>query len=150
MPQTLFSCYMHVVFSTKNRVDLIPPAVEPELYAYIGGIVRNNNCALLIGGGTANHSHLLISLNKHMLLPELVGDIKRDSSKWIKTRSAMLSKFAWQDGYAAFSVGYKQIAAVTKYIADQKAHHGKKLFEDEMRGFYRSYGIEIDERYAWD
>ena len=85
-----------------------------------------------------------------MLLPELVGDIKRDSSKWMKTKSAMLSKFAWQDGYAAFSVGYKQIAAVTKYIAEQKDHHSKKLFEDEMRGFYRSYGIEIDERYAWD
>ena len=62
----------------------------------------------------------------------------------------MLSKFAWQDGNSAFSVGYTQIPAVKKYIANQKEHHKQKLFEDEMRGFYRKYAVEFDERYVWD
>ncbi len=62
----------------------------------------------------------------------------------------MLSKFAWQDGYSAFSVGYTQIPEVKKYIANQKEHHKQKLFEDEMRGFYRKYDMEFDERYVWD
>jgi len=150
MAQTLYSSYMHVVFSTKNRVKLITPEIEDELYAYIGGIVRNYKGALLGAGGTSDHSHLLMSLNKNYLVPELVGDVKRESSSWIKTKSAMLSKFAWQNGYSAFSVGYTQIPAVKKYIANQKEHHKQKLFEDEMRGFYKKYDMEFDERYVWD
>jgi hypothetical protein len=79
-----------------------------------------------------------------------VGDIKRSSSKWLKTKGGMLHKFEWQDGYSAFSVGHTQIADVTKYIARQKEHHRESLFEDEMRGFYRKYDIAFDERYVWD
>ncbi|HYJ91912.1 MAG TPA: transposase, partial [Pyrinomonadaceae bacterium] len=78
------------------------------------------------------------------------GAIKRDSSKWVKTKGGILVKFAWQDGYSAFSVGCTQIAAVKKYIADQKEHHKQTLFEDEMRVFYRKYNIEFDEEYVWD
>jgi hypothetical protein len=67
----------------------------------------------------------------------------------VKTSGRMLSKFAWQDGYSAFSVGHTQIPAVRKYIANQKSHHAEKLFEDEMRSFYRKYEIDFDEMYVW-
>jgi len=150
MAQTLFSCYIHIAFSTKNRFNFIQPEIEDELYAYIGGIIRNYKGVLLQAGGTSNHIHLLTSLNKNYLIPELIGDTKRESSSWIKTKSKMLSKFGWQDGYSAFSVGYTQIPTVKTYIANQKAHHQKELYEDEMRGFYRKYNIEFDERYVWD
>ena len=150
MAQTLYSCYMHIVFSTKNRFNFIQPEIEDELYGYIGGVVRNYKGVLIKAGGTANHGHLLLSLNKNYLVPDLIGDAKRESSAWMKTKSPMLSKFAWQDGYSAFSVGYTQIPAVKKYIANQKEHHKQKLFEDEMRGFYRKYAVEFDERYVWD
>ena len=141
---------MHIVFSTKNRLNFIQPDVEDELYAYIGGVVRNYKGVLLKAGGTSNHIHLLVSLNKNYLVPDLIGDAKRESSSWLKTKSYMLSKFGWQDGYSAFSLGYTQIPAVKKYIANQKEHHKQKLFEDEMRGFYRKYDMEFDERYVWD
>lgn len=150
MAQTHVSLLEHVVFSTKSRANLIAPDIELELFAYIGGIVRNFNSVLLAANGTANHIHLLISLAKLTLLPDLVGHIKRNSTKWIKTKGGMLTKFGWQDGYSAFSVGHSQVDTVKAYIADQKDHHLERLFEDEMRGFYRKYGIEFDERYVWD
>lgn len=150
MSQTLFSSYLHIVFSTKNRSNFLSSDIESELHAFIGGIVRNFSCVLLAANGTANHIHLLVSLNKNILVPDLVGAIKRQSSSWLKTKSPMLGKFGWQDGYSAFSVGHTQISAVKKYIANQKEHHKQELFEEEMRGFYTKYEIEFDERFVWD
>lgn len=83
-------------------------------------------------------------MSKNHLVPDLIGAVKRDSSKWIKTKGGMYSKFAWQDGYSSFSVGYSQIPVVERYIANQKEHHKKHLFEDEMRGFYRKYNIDFE------
>jgi len=150
MAQTLVSAYFHVVFSTKNRFDFITAEIEEELYAYIGGVVRALGGKLVTAGGTANHVHLLISISKNCLLPDLIGAIKRDSSKWIKTKGGMFMKFGWQDGYSAFSVGHTQLPVIEKYITRQKEHHQRRVFEDEMRGFYRKYGINFDEKYVWD
>ena len=150
MAQTLFQSYFHIVFSTKNRFAFIEPEIEDELFAYIGGIVKSLDSKLLKAGGTANHIHLLVSMSKNYLVPDLIGAAKRGSSKWIKTKGKMLSKFGWQDGYSAFSLGQTQIPAVEAYIANQKEHHQKKLFEDEMRGFYHQYKIKFDEKYVWD
>jgi|ERR1043166_7271939 REP element-mobilizing transposase RayT len=150
MAQTIFDVIIHVVFSTKNRVKIIDPEIETELFAYIGGIVDAYGSKLICAGGMPDHEHLLISLNKNTLAPDLIGKIKRDSSKWIKTKGVKYSKFAWQDGYAAFSVGHTQIEAVKQYIRGQKEHHRKTLFEDEMRGFLRKYKIPYDENYIWD
>jgi putative transposase len=150
MAQTLTCLYFQVVFSTKGRIDLIRSEVEDELYAFIGGILREFNSKLLIGNGTTNHIHLLISLSKHVLIPDLLGHIKRRSSKWIKTKGGMLTKFGWQDGYSVFTVGHAQLSTVKEYIANQKEHHKKVMFEDEMRAFYRKYDMDFDERYVWD
>src|SRR6187455_2198136 len=119
MAQTLFQGYFHIVFSTKDRFGFIQPEIEDELFAYMGGIVRNFDGKLLKAGGMPNHDHLLISMSKNHLVPDLIGAVKRESSKWIKTRGGMYSKFAWQDGYSAFSVGYSQISIVESYIANQ-------------------------------
>ena len=150
MAQTLVQIFVHVVFSTKNRADLIAPEIEAELFAYIGGIAANNNSKLVAANGTANHIHLLILLNKTIGLSELVGDIKRNSSRWIKTKDNNFKAFGWQDGFAAFSVGQTQVPMVKEYIVNQKQKHAKQNFEVEMRMFYDKYEIEYDERYVWD
>jgi REP element-mobilizing transposase RayT len=147
MPQSLVKILVHVVFSTKNRADLILPEIENDLYGYIHGIVENNGAKLIIANGTANHSHLLVSLGRNDI-SVLIGDIKRDSSSWIKKRG--VHNFYWQKGYGAFSIGQSQVPAVSRYIRDQKEHHKKQSFEDEFRGLCRKYGVEIDERYVWD
>ena len=109
MPQSLVKILVHVVFSTKNRADLIAPEVENDLYGYIHGIVENNKSKLLAANGTTNHVHLLISLGKNVDVSRIVGDVKRGSSTWIKTRGAQFSDFYWQEGYGAFSIGQSQI-----------------------------------------
>lgn len=126
------------------------PEIEDGLFGYLHGIVENNKSKLILVNGTANHVHLLISLGKVISISELVGDIKRDSSVWIKTQDSQFKSFHWQEGYGAFSVGQTQVKDVTKYITNQKEHHKEKSFENEMRGFYRKYEVEFDERYVWD
>jgi REP element-mobilizing transposase RayT len=131
-------------------MKLIDAEFEKELYAFIGGICKRYESKLIAAGGTSNHIHLLISFGKNHLIPQMIGDIKRSSSKWIKTKSLKASKFSWQDGYSAFSVGHSQLETVERYILNQKRHHAERLFEDEMRGFYRKYRIDFDEKYIWD
>ncbi len=147
MPQSLAKILVHVVFSTKSRINLIHPEIEADLYGYMHGIVRNNKSKLIIGNGTADHSHLLISLGKTIDIATLVGDIKRDSSVWMKQHE---KAFYLQDGYGAFSIGESQVPRVVKYIADQKQHHAKMDFKDEFRGLLGRYKVEYDERYVWD
>jgi len=147
MPQSLVKVLVHIVFSTKDRVDLIPAELEAELFRYIHGIIQNKDATLIIVGGTSNHIHLLISIGKSDLL-QLIADIKRSTSLWMKKMG--VEKFYWQRGYGAFSIGQSQVGQVSRYIRDQKGHHSKQKFEDEFRILCRKYEIDIDERFVWD
>ena len=108
MAQTLVALLVHVVFSTKNRANLIAPDVETELYSYVGGILRERGSRLIAAGGTSNHVHLLISLSKNDALPAM-QELKKSTSKWIKTRDGCSADFQWQEGYGAFTIGASQI-----------------------------------------
>jgi len=141
---------IHVVFSTKNRVDSITPEIENDLFGYMHGIVENNNSKLLSANGTTNHVHLLISLGRVVPISELIGDIKRDSSVWIKQQNSKYEDFYWQQGYGAFSVGQTEDEMVMKYIANQKEHHKTKDYKTEFRGFLKKYAVQFDEQYVWD
>ncbi len=150
MPQSLVKILVHVVFSTKNRADLIAPEIETDLFGYLHGIVENNKSKLIFANGTTNHIHQLISLGKTVAISELVGDIKRDSSSWIKKQGKPFKDFYWQEGYGTFSIGQSQVEAVMNYIKKQKAHHAKQNFKDEFRALLEKYKVEYDERYVWD
>lgn len=149
MPQSLVKILVHIVFSTKNRAKIITPEIELRLFGYISGIISKNNARLLIAGGTFDHIHLLVSIGR-IDIAELIGDIKRDSSLWLKKQGKEFSKFYWQRGYGAFSIGQSQVAAVTKYIQNQKQHHKQQTFQEEFRALCKKYDVEIDERYCWD
>src|SRR5947199_5972823 len=101
MSQTLVSLMVHVIFSTKNRELFITPEIEPELFAYVGGILKNYESRLLDAGGTADHVHLLVSQSKNVSLSSLMKDVKKNSSSWIKTKESRFRNFHWQDGYGA-------------------------------------------------
>lgn len=149
MPQSLVKVLIHVVFSTKDRADLILPEIESALFAYIHGIVENNKSKLIIANGTMNHIHLLISLGRAIGISELIGDIKRGSSGWIK-KQGDFRHFYWQEGYGAFSIGQSQVPTVVSYIRDQKKHHTESDFKTEFRSLLKKYQVEYDERYVWD
>jgi putative transposase len=150
MPQTLVKNYLHIVFSTKNREDLILPEFEAELFAYIGGVLRKHQSILFAANGTANHIHLLVSQSKNIALSDLMRELKKASSYWIKTKDKRFESFQWQAGFGVFSIGQSQVETVKKYIAKQKEHHKTKLFEDEYRKFLQKYEIEYDDKYVFD
>jgi REP element-mobilizing transposase RayT len=149
MAQTLTRLYVHVVFSTKDRTPLIDPAIDADLIAYIGGIARNLGSPLLAAGVAGDHVHLLLSQAKTIALAELVMHVKKDSSKWIKTRGLSLRGFAWQDGYAGFSVSPPALPALRVYFAGQREHHARFDFKAELRKLCRQYDVELDEAVAW-
>jgi len=150
MPQSLFKILVRIVFSTENCADLITPEIENALFGYIHGIVENNGSKSIVAGGAANHIHLLVSLGKKIDIPELIGDIKRSSSSWIKEQDTSFGNFYWQKGYGAFSTGQSQVETVAGYIERQKEHHKKQNFKEEYRALLKRYEIEYDEQYVWD
>src|SRR6185503_6397133 len=141
MAQTLVNLLIHLIFSTKNREPLITREIEPELFAYMGGILKNRESRLLDAGGTANHVHLLISQSKNIGLSSLMKDVKKDSSSWIKTKGIGFRNFHWQDGYGAFTIGESNIPDLKQYIATQKEHHRKRSFQEELIKFLETYGV---------
>lgn len=144
MPQSFSQIYLHIVFSTKGRAPLIDPNWEPRPYDVIGGILITVKCSLLVAGGVEDHVHLLVSLALDFSCSDAVRNIKTDSSKWIHQDLAGLANYHWQTGYSAFSVSQSQLPAVKRYIANQKEHHLRQSYQDEVRELLRLHGIEPD------
>lgn len=151
MPQSLSIVYVHLVFSTKERRPFLrDAAVRGELHAYLGGISKQLDCPPLIVGGVEDHVHLLGRLGRTVTQAGWVKELKRVSNGWLKARGREYSDFQWQGGYAGFSVSQSNIEVVTRYIANQEAHHQKMTFQDELRELLRKHHQEWDERYVWD
>ena len=150
MPQSLSQIYLHIIFSTKNRLPFIKPEIEPELYAYMATIFDQLSCHAHKIGGTENHIHIACNLSRTVKVSHLLEKVKKGSSKWIKTKGLEYKKFYWQVGYGAFSFGRSQLGQVLDYIGKQKEHHQKVTFEVEYLAFLKKYDVEYDERYVWD
>lgn len=155
MPQSLTSVYVHLVFSTKYREPTIGDEIKDELYTYLGGICKHLECHPVKIGGYYDHIHILCALSKKIALMKLLEEVKKNSSKWIKTKGSNYQNFYWQDGYGhgstlRFSVTPSKLPVVITYIENQYQHHQKTSFQNECRGIYQQYGIVYDERYVWD
>ena len=148
MPHSYVSNLMHCTFSTKEY-PMITSDLENDLWPYIGGIARKNHMKALAIGGTQDHIHALLSLPATMSFAKAVQLIKGGSSKWIHDTFAKYRKFAWQDGYGAFSVSPSQLARTTAYINNQKEHHRKRTFEEEFIQLLDKHGIAYDKRYVF-
>ncbi len=147
MSHTYISELVHIVFSTKNRRDLIPVELQPRLWSFLGGIARNHGFKAIAIGGIANHVHILLSLPATMPLAKAVQLIKGGSSKWMNDNGG--GKFAWQEGYGAFTVGISQQARTVAYINSQPEHHRKHGFEEEFLAILQKHQIEYDPTYVW-
>ena len=151
MPQSLAKILVHTVFSTEDRRPFLrDKPLRDELHRYLGGILINLECQPVIVGGVEDHVHMLCALSRTCNAAEMVKEVKRGSSLWLKTKSPDLTDFAWQNGYGIFSIGFSQIKDVRDYITEQEEHHRKVSFQDEFRQLLRRYEIEFDERYVWD
>lgn len=148
MPQSLSSILVHLVFSTKGRATLIQPALEEDLWRYLGAACAAHGCRPYRVGGAPDHVHVLCGLARTLAVAGLVEQIKKSSSKWIKERG--VAGFAWQSGYGAFSIGASQVPRVVAYIDGQQDHHRRLTFQEEYRALLRRYQVAFDERYVWD
>lgn len=151
MAQSLSNVFVHVVFSTKDRRPFLKDVqTRTELHCYLAGVSANLDCLVLKIGGVADHVHLLGKLSRTIAISEWVKELKRASSRWIKTNDPEMSAFQWQGGYGSFSVGQSQVGQVIEYIANQEEHHRKVDFKDELRQLLQRYQVEYDERFLWD
>ncbi len=150
MSQSLAKNILHLIFSTKNREPLLTASIRRALHPYLGGILRQWESPAILMNSVADHIHILFCLSKNHALKDVVEEVKKGSSKWIKGRGQEFASFFWQAGYGAFSVSQSNVPSVKRYISNQEAHHKKVGFQEEFRTFLTRYGIEYDERYVWD
>ncbi len=125
-------------------------AVRPDLHAYIATVLANLNSQAVLINSVADHIHILFKMGRTVTMAQVVEDIKKSSSKWIKTQGASFAAFAWQSGYGAFSVSESNIPKAAEYIRNQEAHHRVKTFQEEYRDFLTRHNITCDERFVWD
>ena len=149
MPHSYITNLMHCTFSTKERYPFIDAELESRLWPYIGGIARENRMKAIATGGTFDHVHALLSLPAAMSFAKAVQLIKGGSSKWIHDTLAKYKKFAWQDGYGAFSVSASQASRTIAYINNQKEHHRRRTFEEEFLELLNKHGVAYDRRYVF-
>jgi REP element-mobilizing transposase RayT len=150
MANTYTSLHYHVVFSTKNRERWIQERFEQRIWAYLGGIARENNMNPLLIGGVEDHVHLLLGLPPVLALSNAIKLIKGGSSKWIKETFPDLTRFSWQDSYAAFTASKSHLPELINYIRNQRPHHHRKSFAEEYRALLDRHEIQYDERYVFD
>jgi REP element-mobilizing transposase RayT len=150
MPQSLARLHIHLIFSTKNREPFITDVVRDSLHAYMATVLQNLGCVPVLINSVEDHVHLLFDMSRTVAISKTVEDVKKSSSKWIKTQSSELANFSWQSGYGAFAVSESNVEAVREYIAKQREHHRQKTFQEEYRQFLERNRITFDEKYVWD
>ncbi len=133
MSQSLVNNLIHLVYSTKHREPSIPQEFQADLYAYQAGVFKHWESPAIIIGGIEDHVHALFSLSKNHALKKIVEEVKKGSSKWMKTDGPKNNDFYWQNGYAAFSVSQSNVSEVSEYIRNQEEHHRKMTFQEELR-----------------
>jgi len=139
---------LHLIFSTQGRRPLIKEHFRDELFAYLGGIVREMNGTALIINGGKDHVHMLVRMRPVHSAAEVARVLKTNSSRWAREKCS--PEFAWQTGYGVFSVSESSVAAVTKYIAGQEEHHKAHSFQEEFVAFLKKNHVPYDEQYIWD
>jgi REP element-mobilizing transposase RayT len=150
MPQSLSAVYLHLVFSTKDRRPLFAEAgLRARLHEYIGAVSRKLNCLPLQVGGVEDHVHVLMRHGREISQAELVKEIKRVSSRWLKSQGAALKDFEWQGGYAIFSVSSSNLDRARNYVVNQESHHRRFDYQSELRTLLRRHGLEWNEKFLW-
>jgi REP element-mobilizing transposase RayT len=149
MANTFTQIYIQTVFAVNGRESLIRGEFKEELYKYITGIVRNNGSKLISINGMPDHIHILIGWKPSTPLPDLVRDIKSDSSNFVNENKWVHGRFNWQEGYGAFSYGHSQLDTIIRYIQNQERHHKQKSFKKEYLSFLRKFDIAFEDKYVF-
>jgi len=149
MAGTYTQLFYHLVFSTKNRRPFINEPIERDLHKYVAGVFRNLDANCIEINGMPEHVHILALLPPKIAVSDALRDVKANSSRWVHDNHRQLADFAWQDGFAAFTVSKSQVESVRQYIREQKLHHRTNDFKSELIALLDKHDVEYDERYLW-
>ena len=149
MANTFTQLHIQFIFAVKYRAAMIQSAWKESLYKYITGIFQNNKHKMLQINGMPDHVHILLGLHQEQSISSIIQNVKTESSKWINNKKFTPAKFAWQEGYGAFSYSKSHVPRVIRYIQQQEKHHRKQTFLVEYKSFLSAFGIEYDERYIF-
>ncbi len=147
MAQSHGKIYLYIIFHVKTSSPKIEEQHLERVHSYIGQVINSTGCQVIRVGGVADHVHVLCLLSRNETVSHLIEEMKRNSSRWIKTLSPKYEHFAWQGGYAVFSVSQSIVEKTVDYINHQKNHHQKVAFHDEYVQFLKLYHIDYDEQY---
>ncbi|HBM17578.1 MAG TPA: IS200/IS605 family transposase [Lentisphaeria bacterium] len=141
MGHTYSNLLVHIVFSTKERINFLYKGMRPELFSYICGIAKNIDCYISKIGGVEDHIHILVKIPPNISASDVVMKLKANSSKWIHEKYPTLHDFAWQPGFSCFSVSESAKANVQRYIELQEEHHKRIPLGHELKMFYEKNKI---------
>jgi len=150
MPGTFSQIYIQIVFAVKGRENLISNIWKTELHKYIAGIIKGKGQKSIIVNGMPDHIHAFIGLKPVMPIADLVRDVKNNATTFINNHKLVKGKFAWQEGYGAFSYSHSHIGIVYDYILEQEKHHKKKTFKQEYLQFLKKFEVDYDEKYLFE
>ena len=149
MANTYTQIYLHVVFAVEGRQSLIQPIHNDELQKYIAGIISGQRQNLIAINNMPDHLHLLVGIKPDLAVSDLVRDVKAGSSKFINEKRWVIGRFAWQEGFGAFSYSRSQLGTVIRYIQNQQQHHANKSFREEYVALLEKFGVAYDPRYLF-
>lgn len=141
MSHSFTKLWIHAIWATKNRQELIDDSIEKKLHNYIQQGLIELGCPVRIINGMPDHLHILFLQNPQKTISDLLKQIKGSSYHFINSGELILEKFAWQEGFAAYSVSESQLDVVHNYIKNQKQHHLKKNGKDEFDEFVKLHGL---------
>jgi putative transposase len=146
MSHTYSQNVVHVVFSMKERRKIIPDGLQPRMWAYIAGTCQKIGLLVHAVGGTTDHIHLLIQIPPSLPLAKAVLAIKSNSSRWANEEG---HKFAWQEGYGAFSVSHSVLSTAVHYVQNQAEHHRRMSFDEEFLALLKKHCVEFDPKFVF-
>jgi len=135
--------YVHLVWSTWDRLPFITPEIEPRLYAAIAEKCRELKCVPLAIGGIADHTHVLTRFHTTVPIATLVKEIKGSSSHLVTHVIDPGSPFKWQGAYGAFTIRKSEVPTVKAYIQNQKNHHAQNMLMPELEEVFEQDENEL-------
>ena len=145
MPHTHSALKVHVIFSTRKQEALLDPALLERLVPYLAKVLRSAECTPLAVNGFQDHMHAVFGYSPRLALSNVLRELKGSSSSWVRHQMPERRNFAWQEGFAAYSVSPSRVPEAVRYVETQEEHHREKSFEEEYLEFLALGGIQIDE-----
>lgn len=149
-PNTFTKLYVHCIFTPKGRNSLLTDSIRINVHKYIYGIIQKKKCFPVAINGTKDHIHLLIGFPPTITISDLMRDIKRSSAMYINSQINSYLKFNWQEGFGGFTVGYRELDTLYKYILNQEEHHRTKSFRNEYLETLKDQDIKYDSNYLFE